>query len=185
MDKLELVTGWTWSPSTLNVKLEGIRGGDMSPDLRQVLMGQTPRSIDQGSTTWQLAEKLANFVVGLLATVKTEEFGVTEEITGRISSIANLRSDDPESLVLVYTIEYSNNLKMNRSQQWHVEQLPNIAREMVRQIRRDVQAHVESWFAERYGNGELDHEKWAAKKPRSSFRIEARPEVFPMPCAGL
>ena len=164
MEKLELVLGWTWNPTILTPKLEGITGGDMSADVRRVLMAQTPTPFDQGSPTWQLAEQLAHLVTDLLPEIKTEDFGGAEAITGRISDINHLRSDDAESLVLVYTVEYANHVKMNRSEPWRVEELPDIAREMVRQIRRDVQAHVESWFAERYGSGELDYEKWVAKK---------------------
>ena len=119
---------------------------------------------EQGSPTWQLAEQLAHLVVELLPTVKPEDFGVTEEAIWQISSIDHLRSDDAESLVLVYKVAFSNDVEVNRSQPWTIEGLPKIAREMAQQIRRDVQAHIESWFAERYGSGELDHEKWVAKK---------------------
>ena len=145
MEKMRLITSWTWSPQSLHLKLEDILGGDMSPDVRMMLRRQEPNPIDQDSSTWRLAEKLANLVVGLLLEPRTEDLGFTEPIEVHISGINSIRLEPPEMLVLSYDVEFSNDTQMKRSQPWNFQELPNLSELLALAVEPDLD-HTLPWL---------------------------------------
>ena len=167
MDRLELVTRWIWRPGNLVCRILEIRGGAMDDRVRSQLQHSSPPNLRVASKQWSLAKKIVDFLGSQLPTPEPLDVGSPGEYEGVVTGIQLVDarpSDKDGQIYMSYYVSYANGVKSEGSDQWQVDTLPPIIRTMVRDLHREVNLHVNEWFAESYGGGQIDLDKWKAEK---------------------
>lgn len=169
MERLDLITKWTWHPNVLVLRILEIRGGILDDRIRSQLQHGSPPDLHAGSQTYEIANNVAQILSQLLPVPQPQDIGSDQAFEGVITGIqmVEARPSEPLAAGTVYisaSVTYTNGVQTEMNHTWHLQELPKFLQDMVRQVHKETNRHVKVWFAETYGNGRIDPKKWKAEK---------------------
>ena len=177
MEKLDIITRWIWRPNGVVCRILDVRGGVMPERVRSQLQHSSPPDPPSTSSFWSLGKKLVDALLAKLPPIAPIDIGGSREYEGTMTGIQlvdSRSSHSPETIYMSYDVEYSNGVKSEGNHTFQVAELPGILQEMNTQLHGKVNQYVKEWFAETYGGGEINREKWKAEKTEVFISYRSR-----------
>ncbi len=110
---------------------------------------------------------VANYFAQQIPDPEPLDLGGASRIAGRVTGIQLLdsrTSENPDQNYLSYYLEYSNAHKSEASITFASRDLPDPIRDLIAQLHRKTNTAVMEWFWSIFGQGEVNPEKWQARK---------------------
>jgi TIR domain len=174
MDRVEIVSSWTWTPDSIRCSITSITGGMIPIEVKPQLMNLTLK-INVDNNCWLSGNNICKYLHNTLPEPTPLDLG-TENIIRGVAGEVSVIKPDVNKVKMLYWIKYSNGHKQRVWHEWEIPSLPEAIQAMLNAIAVEANNKMREYFLETYGNGQVNPEKWKANKIKVfvSYRSNCR-----------